>query len=496
MAVQLITQDYTAVTADWLIVGVFGEEPFSAAVSDLDEALGGQLARMRESEDLTGKLAETVALYDAPNIAPHRVLMLGLGKSDELDLATLNKAVMTAARQVSTKETPTVAIGLPGTENSGFSPADQWEAAVTALIVGCVGQGIYQNEPQRFSFDNITVVIAPQDDEEAIGAALQRGEAIADAINITRDLVNQPAQDIYPESFAAEAEELAAEYGMTCEIFDEDRLRQEKMESLLGVARGSERAPRMVILEHRGAGDDSPTLYLCGKGVTFDSGGLSLKPSAGMLDMKMDMAGAATVLGAMTAIARLKLPLNVVAMMGLVENMVSGLSYKLGDVLTARNGTTIEVHNTDAEGRLVLADVLSYAADHNADYIIDLATLTGACMVALGQDVVGAFSNDQTWCDAVVTAARDRGELVWQLPTYDLYADLLKSEVADVKNIGGKWGGAITAAKFLEKFVGDCKWVHLDIAGPAFAEKSQPHQEGGATGVMVRTLVEVAGRLT
>jgi leucyl aminopeptidase len=211
-----------------------------------------------------------------------------------------------------------------------------------------------------------------------------------------------------------------------------------------------------------------------------------------MLTMKCDMAGAATVLGAMSAIARLKLPVNVTGYMGLVENMVSGRSYKLGDVLKARNGVTIEVHNTDAEGRLVLADVLSYAADRGADRIIDLATLTGACMVALGEDVAGAFTNDQPWCDRVLAAARRCGEDVWQLPMFDLYSELLKSDVADCKNVGGRWGGAITAAKFLEKFVAGKPWVHLDIAGPAFASSNKPHREGGATGAMVRTLVEVA----
>jgi leucyl aminopeptidase len=211
-----------------------------------------------------------------------------------------------------------------------------------------------------------------------------------------------------------------------------------------------------------------------------------------MATMKCDMAGAATVLGAMNAIARLKLPVNVRAFMGLVENMISGASYKLGDILTARNGVTIEVLNTDAEGRLVLADVLSYAVDSGVDRIIDLATLTGACVVALGEDVTGAFTNNQDWCDRVVKAARSSGELIWQMPMYDLYADLIKSDVGDIKNVGGRWGGAITAAKFLEKFVAQKPWVHLDIAGPSFAAANKPEREGGATGVMLRTLVAVA----
>lgn len=491
---QLLTQELRSVIADWLIVGIPQDETLPPAVKDLDEVLSGQLTRLREAEDFTGKLAELVSLPDVPQLPSKRLLLLGLGKSDELDRAALDRAVMTAARKISEKKTETVALALPWSETAEFSAADQMETAVTAMQVGCVGQGLYHSEPGRFAFETVQFVIAPADDETALQPALDNGVVLGEAINLTRELVNGPPQDIHPQSFAARAEKLAAEYGLTCEVFDEDRLREEKMGALLGVAQGSSQPPRMVCLEHRGAGEGAPTLYLCGKGVTFDSGGLSLKPSASMLDMKMDMAGAATVLGAMTAIARLKLPVNVVGLMGLVENMVSGSSYKLGDVLTARNGVTIEVHNTDAEGRLVLADVLSYAVDRGADAIIDLATLTGACLVALGTDVVGAFTNDQTWCDTLLTAAGDSGELVWQLPMHAHFDELIKSDVADIKNVGGKWGGAITAAKFLERFVGETKWVHLDIAGPAFSEKNQPHQEGGGTGCMVRTLVAVAGR--
>jgi leucyl aminopeptidase len=230
-----------------------------------------------------------------------------------------------------------------------------------------------------------------------------------------------------------------------------------------------------------------------GKGVTFDSGGLSLKPTDGMLTMKCDMAGAATVLGAMQAIARLALPINVTGVLGLVENMVSGNSYKLGDVLTARNGRTIEVQNTDAEGRLVLADALAVAVDRGAAKIVDLATLTGACVVALGNDVAGAMTNDQPWCDQVLAAGRVCGEPLWQLPMYSLYDEHIKSSVADIRNVGeGRWGGAIAGAKFLEQFVGKTPWVHLDIAGPAFRDKAKPFCDAGASGQYLRTLVELA----
>jgi len=318
---------------------------------------------------------------------------------------------------------------------------------------------------------------------------------LGDAVNLTRELVNRTAEEVYPESFADRAAQAANEFGLECDILDENRLREERMGSLLAVGLGSVRPPRVVVLTHRGAGDGAPVLAIVGKGVTFDSGGLSLKTNEGMKTMKCDMAGAATMLGAMTAIARLELPLNVIGLAGLVENMPSGNAFKLGDVLPARNGTTIEVLNTDAEGRLVLADVLAYAVDAGAERLIDLATLTGACVVALGEDVTGAFTNDQAWCDDVLAAADRAGEPAWQMPMFELYNDLIKSDVADIKNIGSRWGGAITAAKFLERFVDDTPWVHLDIAGPSFASSNKPYREGGGTGCMVRTLVDVAAAL-
>jgi leucyl aminopeptidase len=247
------------------------------------------------------------------------------------------------------------------------------------------------------------------------------------------------------------------------------------------------------MLHHRGGDSSAPTLALVGKGVTFDSGGLSIKSSDGMKTMKCDMAGGATVLGAMHAIARLNLPVNVTGMVGLVENLISGDAYKLGDVLHSRNGKTVEVLNTDAEGRLVLADVLDVAAEREVSRIVDLATLTGACVVALGMDVAGLMSNDDTWCAAVESAAERAGERAWKLPMFKLYGEQIRSEVADIKNIGdGRWGGAITAAKFLEEFVNDIPWTHIDIAGPSFAEKPKSWLDGGGSGAFVRSLVELA----
>jgi leucyl aminopeptidase len=409
------------------------------------------------------------------------VLVVGLGSLAELSAGEMFRAAGAAALNLAAKPRATVAFYLDDGQNTAVTTA-----GVAGAIVGCQGQDLYRAQRRRTPFQQILW---------AGGSAggIHEGKILGESLNLTRRLVNEPPQEMYPASFARQAEQTAQECGLEVEIWDAERLVKERCGSLLAVAKGSDRPPRLVMLRHRGAADNAPLLALVGKGVTFDSGGLSLKPSDSMKTMKCDMAGAATVLGAMQAIARLKLPVNVIGLMGLVENMTGGNAMKLGDVLHARNGRTIEVLNTDAEGRLVLADVLDVAVEQGASRIIDLATLTGACVVALGTDVTGLMTNDQHWCDAISTAARDCGERVWQLPMFPEYSELIRSEVADIRNIGdGRWGGAITAAKFLEEFVAGRPWTHLDIAGPAYAEKSKPWLDGGGTAVMLRTLVEVA----
>ena len=286
--------------------------------------------------------------------------------------------------------------------------------------------------------------------------------------------------------------QVASRTGIECMILDEKELAREGMRSLLAVAEGSDRPARLVVLRYRRV-REGKLLGLVGKGVTFDSGGLSLKSNDQMVDMKCDMAGAAAVLGAMQAIAELALPVNVLGILALVENLPSGKAMKLGDVLRARNGKTIEVLNTDAEGRLILADALSYAVDLKADHLVDLATLTGACMVALGNEVAGLMSNNDAWAGRVALAAKGAGEKAWPLPMFPHYGEQIKGDVADIRNTGGsRYGGAITAAKFLEEFVAGVPWVHLDIAGPAFAEKENAVRDSGGTGSFVRTLIELA----
>ena len=490
MNIEIKPSSASSIAADWLVL-FLAEGDWSPQISAWDERLGGKLSRLRELGDLPEKLAGLATLHIDVDGLPPRLMIAGLGEPDQLTVSGFEKAAMTSARKLSEKQNVSVAWDVPAGDFAAVSDTQVLETLATAVHVGSVGQGIYQSEPSRHLFAAVQFLL-PGDASPDMEAAVEKGAILGEAINLVRELVNRPAQDIYPESFCQRVEAVAGQCGLECEILDEQRLQEERMGSLLSVARGSDRPPRVAILKHLAGGADGPTLALVGKGVTFDSGGLSLKTSEGMKEMKCDMAGAATVVGAMQAIARLNLPVNVIGLAGLVENMVSGDSYKLGDVLTARNGTTIEVLNTDAEGRLVLADVLTYAVDFGADRLVDLATLTGACVVALGEEVTGAFSNDALWQERVLDAAETCGELVWAMPMFDHFAELLKSEVADTTNVGPRWGGAITAAKFLEKFVSDTPWVHLDIAGAAFAAKSQPHREGGASGCMVRTLVELA----
>ena len=491
MEIRQITVPLVEVAADWLVVPVVEPVEISGHLAALDAALSGGLSRLKELGDLTGKFASTVALRGVTGIAASRLLLLGLGKPDELTVGRLDRALATAARMISDKENVRAAFAVSDAAVGSVTPTQFASAAATSALTGSLGQDLFRTERNRFPFASASIVSSTTT-SDGLTAAVERGQILGEAVNLARDLVNRPPQEITPIGFANRAVAVATEYGLTCEVFDQARLEQERMRSLLAVSQGSTEPPRMVIVEHRGGAPDAPKLALVGKGVTFDSGGLSLKPTDGMLTMKCDMAGAATVLGAMTAIARLKLPVNVVGYMGLVENMPSGSAFKLGDILTARNGVTIEVLNTDAEGRLVLADVLSYAVDAGADRIIDLATLTGAVVVALGEDVAGAFANDQPWCDAVLAAAKTCGEDLWQMPMWDLYDELIKGDVGDIKNTGGRWGGSISAAKFLQRFVSGKPWVHLDIAGPAFASSNKPHREGGGTGCFVKTLVEVA----
>jgi len=471
---------------DWMvlfIIHVDDEKPIIPAATP--DQLKTIIEELHESGDLPTKKREVRKLYNQSAPLAPRVLIVCVGSKKDCCPETRMRAFLTAARSLCDKQDRTVGWLLPDCDDENSCRESQIKAAATALEMGAGSQGLYQKEQKKYPYKSATLLTAHQAEQ-----AIEKGQIVGQAINLTRELINRGSHEVTPKSFADRASQVAAESGLQIRILGDDQLDQERMHSMLAVARGSAHPARLVVLEHKGAGD-APFVGLIGKGVTFDSGGLSLKPSEGMQTMKSDMSGAATVLGVMQAAAKLNLPINVRGYMGLVENMVSGDCYRLGDVLTARNGVTIEVMNTDAEGRLVLADVLTYAADDGCEKMIDLATLTGACVVALGEELTGAFTNDQEWLDQLLTASKKSGEHLWQMPMCDSFAEQLRSEVADCKNIGTRWGGAITAAKFLEKFVNEKPWIHLDIAGPAFRTDSKAYREAGASGVMVQTLLQL-----
>ncbi len=481
MNISVTNESAAEIKADAVVIGHCQDSELSEVAAGVDEATGGALTRLIETKDITGKHGELTTLLAPSGTATTTLVVVGLGRQEDLNRGAALRAAATAAKSLAKKERAKVAFYL----GDGWS-TDLVEAAICGASMGCEGQDLYRAEKSLHPFGEL---LWSGTDASTVAAA----GTTASGVSLTRRLVNEPASVIYPESFATQAEQVATDCGLEIEVWDKARLEAEKCGALLAVSRGSVKEPRLVIMRHKGGPDGQAPLALVGKGVTFDSGGLSLKPNDGMKTMKCDMAGAATVLGAMSVIARQKLPVNVIGLMGLTENMVNGDSFKLGDVLTARSGKTIEVLNTDAEGRLVLADTLDVAVSLGVAKIIDLATLTGACVVALGTDVAGLMSNDQAWCHEVEAASQTCGERSWQLPMFKEFNAQIESKVADIKNIGeGRWGGAITAAKFLEQFVGDTPWTHIDIAGPAFLDSAKPWIDAGGSGAFVRTLVEVA----
>jgi leucyl aminopeptidase len=470
------------IDAAWLAVGIFeGEAATNPPVAP--ELIAGLVA----SKDLAGSTGEATPLFGA---APDggSILVVGLGKASAYNAGAAFSAGVAIAKRLSTKPRPSLAVACPPGDAKSVS------ALVEGLIVGTVGPGLHKAEPNRHPFGLLTIVAhEASTDKKEFAAAVRRGQIVGEAVNLARDLVNTPPSEKTPAILAEKAATLAREAGIDVEVWDRDRLVAERFGGVLAVSSGSDKDPRFVRLRYRNGGD-APLTSLVGKGVTFDSGGLSLKPSASMEDMKCDMAGAAAVLAAALAVARLGLPVNVDSTFALTENMTGGGAMKLGDVLTIRNGLTVEVLNTDAEGRLVLADILSLATEEKPARIIDLATLTGACLVALGTRIAGLFSNDDALAADLLAACKATGERAWRMPIDDDFNDAIKSKVAEIKNTGNKWGGAITASKFLQRFVGETPWAHLDIAGPAWSDDDSSTRDAGGTGCFVRTLVELLER--
>jgi leucyl aminopeptidase len=486
MNITQLTLPIGTVTAQWLVLGIFEDEAEPPPMT-LGTELEAKVRRLVAEKEVTGSLGELTPLYEVAGVTAPAVLLVGLGPRRRFDAGTGFSAGLALAKRLAARPRESVAVALP--------PSDDKQAVARALIAGAIvgtrGPGLRKTEVVRHAFQTLSLVVGPdvtEEDRRTLDHTLQRAKMVGEAVNLARDLVNTPPSEKSPPHLAERIAAAASDVGISVQVWDERRIADERFGGLLGVAAGSAEPPRFVVLDYRHGGD-RPTLALVGKGVTFDSGGLNLKPGPSMEDMKSDMTGAAVVAAAIAGAARLGLPVNLVGYLAVTENMTGGKAMKLGDVLTMRNGKTVEIMNTDAEGRLILADALSYAVEQKPHRVLDLATLTGACMVALGPKVAGLFANDESFCQELITACRLTGERVWRLPLEDDYMEQLKSQVADLKNVGGKWGGAITAAKFLEQFVGATPWIHLDIAGPSWCDSDNATRDIGGTGCFVRTLL-------
>ncbi len=436
----------------------------------------------------TGKKGENLLVTKrrGDRFAADAVLLVGVGAKGAFDVPAMRRAlgrVGGSARRFGTVAT-TFALAFDARRS-----AEAVQAAAEGLGLGAYRFDRYRTagEPSA-PLSKVTVLGSSRWDDKSMKAAVKRADVIVDAVTWARDLVNTPAGDLPPAEIAREAQKMAKEVGLTCKVWTEAQLKAGGFGGIIGVGQGSVNPPRMIELTYTGAGKATP-IALTGKGIAFDSGGLSIKPAEGMETMKDDMGGAASIMATMKVIARLKLKINVIAVIPSSENMPSGSAQKPGDVIRHYGGKTSEVLNTDAEGRLILADSLAYLAEKQPQLIVDTATLTGACVVALGTDIAGAIGNDDALAQELVATGASVGEPIWQLPLHPDYRTLIDSNVADIKNIGKRWGGAITAAWFLAEFVGDVPWVHLDIAGPAFSETGTDLGPKGGTGVPVRTLV-------
>ena len=494
MEVKVITGDIASVEADAIVVNLFeGVKRPGGATGAVDKALGGAITKLIEQGEIKGKLNEISIIHGLDKIPARIVAVVGLGKKSEFTLDKIRALTAEFCRSLRKLNCRRIATIVHGAGVGGI----ETEAASQAITEGSL-LGLYRfrkhitKEPENH--DMAEIIIAERDTAKltALKQGCKKGRVIAEATNLARDLINEPANYMTPSDMAKIAKGLAKKFGLELTILDREQMEKEGMGSLLGVAQGSRQPPKLIVLSYKGDKKSSDTLGFVGKGITFDSGGISIKPSESMAEMKGDMAGAAAVMAALSAIAQLKPKVNVAAVIPATENLPGGNALKPGDVLKAMNGKTIEVVNTDAEGRLILADALGYAVKQGFSPLIDLATLTGACHIALGAICSGILGNSQELIEKIIKAGTEAGERLWQLPMYEEYKEQNKSDVADIKNSGGRWGGAITAAQFLSEFVGDKPWVHIDIAGTAQTEKERGYIVKGATGVGVRTLVNFA----
>ena len=476
-----------------LVLGVFEGKYKEELLLDLDDLVEGTLSRATQSKEFTGRKGEVLLLHSGSQTTAERILLVGLGKESAFSLHSLRQVTSSAVKLLAGKQLGSFALALPQLPIKKTDFDERIQAIAEGILLADYRYDRYLSKAkseQPISLTQIDLLISDKESSKTARTAVAVAEAISSGVCFARDLVNAPGNLKSPEYLAMQAVAMAEKVGVSAQLLDRRELERQGFGAMLGVAQGSEREPYLIVLEYRGGDEAEQPIALVGKGVTFDAGGISLKPAEKMDEMKMDMGGAATVLGAMQAAAQMQLPINLVAVVPTVENMPSGTAFRPGDILTSLSGKTIEVLNTDAEGRLILADALTYISRFKPRVVIDLATLTGACIVALGNHAAAVLGNHDGLIRQLLKAGERSGERLWQLPLWEEYTQQIKSDFADVKNTGGRAAGTITAAAFLQQFADKYKWAHLDIAGMAWAEQGKAGQPKGGTGFGVRALIE------
>ena len=476
-----------------LVLGVFAGKYKAELLLQLDQQVNGAFGRATKSKEFSGRNGETLLLHGGTDIAAERILLVGLGKETDFSLRSLRQVSSSVVKFLTEKQLRNFVLTLPQPGLKKTTIAEQVQVIAEGVLLADYRYDRYlpaAGPGRAVALTNIDILLPAGEDSAAAATAIKAAEAICSGVCFARDLVNAPGNLKSPEYLAMQAVAMAEQVGINATLLDRREMERQGFGALLGVAQGSVQPPYLIVLEYRGGKVDEQPIALVGKGVTFDAGGISLKPAEKMDEMKMDMGGAATVLGTMQAAAQLQLPVSLVAVVPAVENMPSGSAIRPGDILTSLSGKTIEVMNTDAEGRLILADALTYVGRYQPREVIDLATLTGACIIALGNQAAAVLGNNEPLIRQLIKAGERSGERFWQLPLWDEYSEQIKSNFAEVKNTGGRAAGTITAAAFLQKFANDYKWAHLDIAGVAWEDQGRAGQPKGGTGFGVRALIE------
>ncbi len=489
MQVVTVRGSVTEALCDVLIVNLFeGVKRPGGATGAVDQALGGAISALIEREGFEGKLGETLDLTTGGAIGASRVIIVGLGKADAFDADAIRKASAVAARRARNLSARRVASIIHGAGIGGIDPALASRATTLGTLLGLYKFTRLKTDKPTREVEEFAIIEKDESKLAAIEAGMRIGKTVADAVSFARDLTNEPANVVTPGYLAETARTIAGEFGMECRVFEREEIAELGMGLLTAVARASAEPPKFIRLEYKSP-NATRRIAVIGKGVTFDSGGLNLKPGDSMAAMKDDMGGAAAVLAAMRAVGELKPEVNVLALVPATENMIGGNATHVGDVIRALSGKTVEIDNTDAEGRLILSDAATYAESEGVDEIIDVATLTGACVVALGRGMAGVLGSDQGIVERLIKAGAKDGEKLWQLPLHTDYLDNLKSETADMKNAGSREGGAIIGALFIKNHIKGTPWAHIDVAGPVTLDRESALSTKGSTGFGTATLV-------